>query len=211
MRFANREEAGRRLADMLLHYERNPDTVVLALPRGGVPIGYELSRRLGLPLDIFFVKKIPSPYNEEVGIGAVSENGHIELNEDAVRALRVEEEYIRRRVSEKLEAMKSKRALYAKPLPNFDGKTLILCDDGIATGSSMLLSVDAAAKAGVKKVVVAVPVAPLALLDILEEVADEVYVLEPVEELVAVGYYYSDFHQLDDEEVMDYLDRSMAL
>ncbi|WP_457605617.1 phosphoribosyltransferase [Nitratifractor sp.] len=208
MIFENREEAGRLLAGMLGAYRKAPDTVVVALPRGGVPIGEALSRELGLPLDIFFVKKIPSPYNEEAGIGAVTENGLMQVNEAAVRSLGVTREYIERRAKEKLEQIAQKRALYGLPPADFTGKTLILTDDGIATGSSMILGAQALREAGAKKVIIAVPVAPSELLPILRQVADEVYVYHPSDNLIAVGRFYRDFHQLDDSEVMEILART---
>jgi len=208
MIFETREEAGRLLAGMLEKYRGAPDTVVVALPRGGLPIGEALARELDLPLDIFFVKKIPSPYNEEAGIGAVTENGYMQMNREAVEALRVTDEYIQNRAQEKLEQMREKRALYGRPPSDFSGKTVILTDDGIATGSSMILGAQALKKAGAAKVVIAVPVAPSELLPVLEQVADEVYVYHPSDNLIAVGRFYRDFHQLDDREVIEILARN---
>jgi putative phosphoribosyl transferase len=208
MVFKTREEAGRLLAGMLEKYRGAPDTVVVALPRGGLPIGEALARELDLPLDIFFVKKIPSPYNEEAGIGAVTENGYMQVNREAVEALRVTDEYIRNRAQEKLEQMREKRTLYGRPPSDFSGKTVILTDDGIATGSSMILGAQALKKAGAAKVVIAVPVAPAELIPVLEQVADEVYVYHPDPNLIAVGRFYRDFHQLNDDEVIEILARN---
>jgi len=207
MVFKTREEAGRLTASLLEKYRRAPDTVVVALPRGGVPVGEAIARELGLPLDIFFVKKIPSPYNEEAGIGAVSENGLMQVNPRAVESLGVTEEYLRRRAEEKLEQMREKRALYGRRAGNFSGRTVLLTDDGIATGSSMLLAARALKEAGAAKVVIAVPVAPSELLPVLREAADEVYVLHPDPDLMAVGRFYMDFHQLEDPEVTEILQR----
>jgi predicted phosphoribosyltransferase len=207
MLFATREEAGRLLAGMLDAYRNAPDTVVVALPRGGLPVGAAIARELNLPLDIFFVKKIPSPYNEEAGIGAVSENGLMQVNPQAVASLGVTEEYIQRRAEEKLEQMKQKRALYGRARSDFSGKRVILTDDGVATGSSMLLAAQALKEAGASKVIIAVPVAPSELLPVLREVADEVVVYHPDPNLMAVGRFYIDFHQLEDEEVMEILRR----
>jgi len=205
MIFSTREEAGRRTAELLEKYRGAPETIVVALPRGGVPVGAAIARKLGLPLDIFFVKKIPSPYNEEAGIGAVSENGLMQINSQAVASLGVSEEYLRTRAQEKLEQMRAKRALYGRPISDFTGKTVILTDDGIATGSSMLLAAKALKEAGAHRVIIAVPVAPSELLPLLREVADEVVVLHPDPNLMAVGRFYQDFHQLDDEEVVEIL------
>jgi len=207
MVFRTREEAGRRTAQLLERYRKAPDTVVVALPRGGVPVGAAIAKELGLPLEIFFVKKIPSPYNEEAGIGAVSENGLMQVNSRAVESLGVSEAYLRKRTQEKLEQMRQKRRLYGRVPGDFVGKRVILTDDGIATGSSMLLAVEALRRAGASKVVIAVPVAPLELLPLLEKRADEVDVVHPDPDLMAVGRFYEDFHQLDDEEVREMLHR----
>jgi len=207
MIFDTRRDAGRLLAKKLRQYANAADTVVVALPRGGVPVGEAVARELGLPLEIFFVKKIPSPYNEEAGIGAVSETGLVQINPQAVHSLGVTEEYLRRRVEEKLEQMKEKRALYGRTPGNFAGKTVLLVDDGIATGSSMFLAAEALRKAGASKVVIAVPVAPLELLVKLKEAADEVETVHADPNLIAVGRFYRDFHQLDDCEVMEILAR----
>ena len=207
MIFDTREEAGRLLAQRLEGYRNAPDTVVVALPRGGVPVAEEIARALHLPLDIFFVKKIPSPYNEEAGIGAVSENGLMQVNPQAVKSLGVSEEYLQRRTREKLEQMAAKRRLYGRPVPDFSGKRVILVDDGIATGSSMFLAARALKEAGASRVIIAVPVAPAEIVPLLKEVADEVVVLHPDPNLIAVGRFYRDFHQLEDEEVMEALAR----
>jgi len=208
MMFDTREEAGERLAGMLERYRGLPDAVVVALPRGGLPVAEAVARRLDLPLDIFFVKKIPSPYNEEAGIGAVSENGLMQVNPRAVESLGVTREYIRRRAEEKLEQMRSKRALYGRPPADFSGKRVILVDDGIATGSSMLLAAQALKKAGAAEVVIAAPVAPSELLPLLREAADGVEIVHPDPNLMAVGRFYRDFHQLEDGEVIEILARN---
>ena len=207
MIFDTRQQAGKLLAKKLERYRHAPDTVVVALPRGGVPVAEAVAEELGLPLEIFFVKKIPSPYNEEAGIGAVSENGLMQLNSQAVESLGVTEEYIRRRAKERLDQMREKRALYGRAPSDFSGKTVILTDDGIATGSSMLLAAKALRHAGASRVIIAVPVAPMELWPILKQVADEVYVVHPDPNLMAVGRFYEDFHQLEDSEVMEILQR----
>jgi len=207
MIFRSREEAGRLLAQRLEAYREAPDTLVVALPRGGVAVAEPIAEALRLPLDIFFVKKIPSPYNEEAGIGAVSETGLMQVNAEAVKALGVSEEYLQRRAKEKLQQMAEKRALYGRKVPDFSGKRVILVDDGIATGSSMFLAVRALKEAGAAEVIVAVPVAPSEILPLLEEVADRVVVLHASDNLIAVGRFYEDFHQLEDEEVIAALSR----
>ena len=207
MVFDTRKAAGRLLAKRLEAYRNAPEAVVVALPRGGVPVAMEIAEALHLPLDIFFVKKIPSPHNEEAGIGAVSENGLMQINPQAVESLGVSEEYLRRRAREKFDQMAAKRRLYGRPVPDFSGKRVILVDDGIATGSSMLLAARALKEAGASRVIIAVPVAPAEIVPVLREVADEVAVLHPDPDLVAVGRFYRDFHQLEDEEVVEALAR----
>ncbi|WP_456433031.1 phosphoribosyltransferase [Nitratifractor sp.] len=208
MLFRDREEAGALLADRLQRYQNASDTIVLALPRGGVPVAYQIARRLHLPMDIFFVKKIPSPYNEEAGIGAVSETGLMQVNPRAVEALGVDEEYLQRRAREKMEQMAAKRQMYGRSLPDVKGKRVIVVDDGIATGSSMLLAVRALKEAGAAQVIVAAPVAPAELIPVLEQEADGVVIVHSDPDLIAVGRFYRDFHQLDDQEVIDLLRES---
>ena len=202
MIFNTREEAGRRLAEQLGAWCEAPDTVVIALPRGGVPVAAEVAQALGLPLDIFFVKKIPAPHNEEVGIGAVSENGFMRVDPHAVSLLGVSDRYLQERAVQIREEMHAKRQRYGRPVPDFSGKTVLLVDDGIATGSSTLLAARALREAGATRVVLAAPVAPAELLPALREVADDVVIVHPSDNLIAVGRFYRDFHQLDDEEVV---------
>lgn len=210
MVFQTRQEAGVRLAELLSDYRDAPETLIVALPRGGVPVGAEMARILHLPLDIFFVKKIPSPYNEEAGIGAVSETGLMQVDNYAVERLGVSQEYLRRRAEERLQQMQEKRKLYGRPRSDYRGKTIILTDDGIATGSSMLLAAEALRREGASKVIIAVPVAPSELIPILKKVADDVRVVHPSDNLIAVGRFYRDFHQLEDGEVLELLAETPA-
>ena len=202
MLFETRQEAGRILATHLRTFQGARDTVVVALPRGGVPVAAEVARALDLPLDIFFVKKIPAPHNEEVGIGAVSENGLIQVDPHAVSLLGISDQYLQERAAQKREEMRTKRQRYGRPVPDFSGKTVLLVDDGIATGSSMLLAARALREAGAARVILAAPVAPAELLPALQKAADDVVIVHPSDNLIAVGRFYRDFHQLDDEEVV---------
>ncbi len=205
MVFSDRFEAGDILAKLLKEYEKDPQTIVVALPRGGVPVGYVIAKQLGLPLDIFFVKKIPSPYNPEAAIGAVSESGEEYLNERAVMMLNVSRPYIDEQKEKILEAIRQKRALYQKPRIPVAGKRVILVDDGVATGASMYLAAQALKDEGAKEVVIATPVAPPDALALLREAADKVVVAQIPRDFMAVGQYYRDFHQLEDDEVMELL------
>ena len=205
MVFSDRFEAGDILAKLLKEYEKDPQTIVVALPRGGVPVGYVIAKQLGLPLDIFFVKKIPSPYNPEAAIGAVSESGEEYLNERAVMMLNVSRPYIDEQKEKILEAIRQKRALYQKPRIPVAGKRVILVDDGVATGASMYLAAQALKDEGAKEVIIATPVAPPDALALLREAADKVVVAQIPRDFMAVGQYYRDFHQLEDDEVMELL------
>jgi len=206
MIFSDRFEAGEILAQLLKEYKNDPDTIVVALPRGGVPVGYVIAKQLGLPLDIFFVKKIPSPYNPEAAIGAVSESGQEYLNERAVMMLNVSRPYIDEQKAKILESIHQKRSLYQKPRIPVAGKRVILVDDGVATGASMYLAAQALKEEGAKEVVIATPVAPPDALALLREAADKVVVAQTPRDFMAVGQYYRDFHQLEDKEVKELLE-----
>ena len=205
MVFSDRFEAGELLAQKLQEYANDADTIVIALPRGGVPVGYVIAKQLRLPLDIFFVKKIPSPYNPETAIGAISESGQEYINERAVMMLNVSRHYIDEQKAKILQKIAQKRALYNKPRMNVRGKRVILVDDGIATGASMYLAAKALREEGAKEVIIAVPVAPPDSLALLREVADKVVVVDVPADFMAVGQFYRDFHQLEDTEVMELL------
>ncbi|BCD67208.1 phosphoribosyltransferase [Nitratiruptor sp. YY09-18] len=208
MVFSDRFEAGELLAQKLSKYANDPDTIVIALPRGGVPVAYVIAKQLGLPLDIFFVKKIPSPYNPEAAIGAISENGLEFINERVVMMLNVSRHYIDEQAQKIMEGIKQKRALYQRPRKSIVGKRVILVDDGVATGASMYLAAKALKEEGAKEVIIAVPVAPPDSIAMLKEVADEVIVLDIPADFMAVGQYYRDFHQLDDKEVVELLENT---
>ncbi len=205
--FKDRFEAGRVLAKLLEQYTDRADTVVLALPRGGVPVAFEVSSYLNINMNLFFVKKIPSPWNEEAGIGAVAQNGMVWLNSKIIERLGIGRDYIERRIREKLDDIEKKMLTYRIDPADIDGKRVILVDDGIATGSSMILAASAVKSEGAAEVVIAAPVAPVEIKSKLEEIADSVTVVKFDNSFMAVGQYYEDFHQLDDKEVMELLNR----
>lgn len=200
--FRNREEAAKALAKKLEAFKAKENTLIIALPRGGVPLAAVLSEELQLPFDIFFVKKIPSPYNKEAGIGAVSENGYYFINQTVVDSLQIPQEYLQKQIVAIQKKMAQKRALYKKSRTQIEGKRILLVDDGVATGSSMLLATQALKKEGAKEVIVTVPVAPYDTLSHLQRIADGVVALQTPKNFMAVGEFYQDFHQLSDEEVM---------
>ncbi|MEO1959358.1 MAG: phosphoribosyltransferase family protein [Nautiliaceae bacterium] len=215
MIFKDRFEAGRMLAARLKKLQEegkivNP--VVVALPRGGVPVGFEIAKALNAPLDILFVKKIPSPINEEAAIGSVSESGQVFINKEAVEKLSalgvpVDEEYIQQKAIEKIQEMARKRDLYkVEPLP-LEGKDVILVDDGIATGASMYLAAQSVVRELPRSIIIAAPVAPLDenVLSMLKSVSHHLEILETPPMFMSVGQWYEDFHQLSDEEVKELL------
>ncbi len=206
MVFSDRFEAGELLARKLAVYRDDPNTIVVALPRGGVPVAQVIAKTLHLPMDIFFVKKIPSPYNPEAAIGAISENGMEYINERAVAMLNVARPYIDEQEAKILEGIRQKRTIYNKPRLDVQGKRVILVDDGVATGASMYLAAKALKAEGAKEVIIAVPVAPPDSIALLKEAADGVVVIDVPVDFMAVGQFYRDFHQLSDEEVKELLD-----
>ena len=205
--FKNREEAAKKLAKALSLFKNRDDLVVVALPRGGVPIAFYIAKELNAPLDIFFVKKIPSPFNKEAAIGAVSENGYYFVAPIA-NALGISQDYINSQIKAILEKIKQKRAIYNKDRIDIKNKTVIIADDGIATGSSMKLAIEALKKEGAKSVITAAPVAPPEVASELKNIADNIYILSTPSNFNAVGQFYEDFHQLSDDEVISLLSES---
>ena len=206
-RFFDRAEAGRQLAESLRHYGGRPDAIVLALPRGGMPVGYEVAHALDLPLDVFVVRKLGVPGREELAMGAIASGGVLVLNPDVVVALRIPAHVIDT-VAEREKPELDRRARNyrdGRPEPNVRGRTVMLVDDGLATGSTMRAAVAAVRRRGAARIVVAVPVgAPEACADFRLEVDEFVCLLTP-DWFAAVGEWYEDFSQTTDEEVRDLL------
>lgn len=206
-RFRDRTEAGRLLAERLTEYANAPDTLVLALPRGGVPVAYEIARALHLPLDICLTRKLGVPGRKELAMGAIGQGGIRVINESIVEDLGVSEQAIERVArSEEIELERRDR-LYRgdRPLPAIEGKTVLLVDDGIATGATLKAAILTLQARDPRSIVVAVPVAPAEIRDRLEESVDRVVcVLEP-EALMAISAWYDDFSQTGDGEVRELL------
>jgi putative phosphoribosyl transferase len=214
MRFEDRSDAGRRLAEALLHL-RGRDPVVLALPRGGVPVGFEIARALGAPLDVVLVRKIGAPSQPELAAGAIVDGEEPELvvNEEIVAALGVPQEYLRREAARQLEEIERRRRVYleGRAPVSVAAKTAIVVDDGIATGATMRAALRAVRRRGPRRLVLAAPVAaPEAIADLRPEV-DEVVCLSMPAYLGGIGAAYEDFHQLDDEEVRELLARTSQI
>lgn len=209
-RFRDRHEAGRRLAAKLRHYATRPDVIVLALPRGGVPVGYEVAKALGAPLDVFVVRKLGLPWHEELAMGAIASGGVRVLDPDLLRAARVSEADLARVTAAEQAELERRERQYRgdRPFPDLRGKTVILVDDGLATGSTMRAAVAALRQEGPSRIVVAVPVAAPETCDAFGDIADEVVCAETPEPFRAVGLWYNDFSQTTDEEVHELLERA---
>jgi len=211
MKFADRGEAGRRLADKLLHLkDRQP--VVLALPRGGVAVGFEIAQSLDAPLDIVLVRKIGVPWQPELALGAVTDGAAREIfvDRDLATSLDVPDNYIEEETARQLEEIERRRKSYCEGRPALEvaGRTAIVVDDGIATGATMRVALQAVRRRGPARSVLAVPVAPPDTLAALRKEVDEAVCLETPIGLVAIGFYYRDFHQMRDSEVTDLLARA---
>ncbi|KFE69377.1 phosphoribosyltransferase [Hyalangium minutum] len=210
VRFRDRFEAGRVLAGRLHAYAGRGDVLVLALPRGGVPVGFEVARRLGAPLDVFVVRKLGTPGHEELAMGAIATGGVRVLNEDVVESLNIPERAIARATErEELELARRERLFRgSRPPPRIEGQTVILVDDGLATGSTMRAGLMALRQRAPARLVAAVPVGAPETCAELQELADEVICAITPEPFFAVGQWYGDFMQTSDEEVYELLERA---
>jgi predicted phosphoribosyltransferase len=205
--FADRHEAGRALATALRTYAGRADVIVLALPRGGVPVAFEVAEALGVPLDLFMVRKLGAPQHPELAMGAIASGGVRVLNDDVVRWYGITPEQIdavardeQRELERREDAYREGRQALA-----IGGKAVILIDDGLATGSSMRASVQAVRRHNPSRVVVAVPVGAPDTCDELGAHADEVVCVRTPEPFIAVGQWYGNFNQTTDQEVRDLL------
>ncbi len=207
--FRDRRDAGRELAAHLEALRGQPGLLVLALPRGGVPVGYEVAKALGAPLDVFVVRKLGVPGHEEFAMGAIASGGVRVLNDDAVRGLSIPDEVIDAVArSEQAEIERREREYRGdRPAPGVRGRTVVLVDDGLATGSTMLAAVKALRRQHPARIVVAVPAGSPATCRQLRDEADEVVCAIEPEPFTAVGVWYADFSQTTDEEVRALLSR----
>ena len=209
MQFRNRQEAGQKLAARLLPY-KHEHPLILALPRGGVPVASEVAAVLGAPLDIIVVRKLGAPGQPELGIGAVVDGDHPQsvLNEAVVRELEVSSEYLRRETQLELEEIRRRQERYrgGRPRLPIEGRTVIVVDDGIATGGSMRAALRGVRRGCPKRLVLAVPVAPPDTIESLRSEVDDVVCLSTPAFFQAVGQFYYDFRQTSDEEVVELLD-----
>jgi predicted phosphoribosyltransferase len=207
--FRDRREAGRLLAEKLAPYANRPDVLVLALPRGGVPVAYEVARALGAPLDVFVVRKLGVPGYEELAMGAVATGGVRVLNDQIVDRLGIPDHLIDAVAAREQQELSRRELLYrgGRPPPNIRGRTVILVDDGLATGATMHAAIQALRQQQPARIVVAVPTAsPETCEEMRAEVDDVICAITP-EPFHAVGLWYQDFSQTTDEEVRDLLSR----
>ncbi|MDX1656694.1 MAG: phosphoribosyltransferase [Candidatus Competibacteraceae bacterium] len=201
--YENRVEAGRRLAERLQDYAGQDDLLVLALPRGGVPVAFEVAQSLQAPLDLMLVRKLGTPGQEELAMGAIASGGAQVLNEDLICHLAISATALERVAAQERKEMERRRQAYRgdRPEPQIGGRCVILVDDGIATGATMRVAVSALRQLKPAQVVVAVPVAPPDTVELLSREADKVVCPATPEPFFGVGRWYADFSQTDDQEV----------
>jgi len=207
--FADRVEAGKRLASALAGFA-GKNTIVLAIPRGGVVVGYEIAKTFNLPLDVIIPRKIGAPDNPELAIGAMTEDGTIILDNNLVRYLGVSGEYVKEESERQKSEIERRLKFYRQnePYPNLQARDVIIVDDGIATGSTMKAALASVKNRGAKTVTVAVPICPPSTVKELKKQANRVVCLYTPEYFQAIGQFYNDFSQTTDEEVIQLLKKS---
>jgi putative phosphoribosyl transferase len=210
MRFRNRCEAGKLLATQLKAFADNANAIVVALPRGGVVVGFEVAAALNLPLEITCPRKIGAPFNPEFAIGAITETGEGILSEELIEELGISQEYIHEQIEkEKKQAeWRLKHYRQGRKPRTFKDKTILLVDDGLATGATMRAAIKTVRKEGAKKIVMAIPVAPPDTLQKLKAEVDQTICLSAPAGFSAVGQFYDFFEQVSDEEVIELLRQS---
>ena len=209
-RFRDRHEAGRRLADKLVAYAKRPDVLVLALPRGGVPVAYEVAQSLQAPLDVFLVRKLGVPGYEELAMGAVATGGVRVLNDEIVNGLRIPDDVVDAVTAWQRQELARREQLYRgdRPAPDVRGRTVILVDDGLATGATMHAAIAALRRQQPARIVVAVPTAPPEMCEALRAEVDDVICAITPQPFRSVGLWYEDFSPTTDEEVRELLARA---
>jgi putative phosphoribosyl transferase len=206
-RFRDRSEAGQKLAAQLQAYANCDNVLVLALPRGGVPVAYEVARALNLPLDICLVRKLGVPGHQELAMGAIASGGVRVFNYDVIRWLSISEEAIEGVATRELRELQRRERAYRgdRPLPDIRDRTVILIDDGLATGATIRAAIAALRSQQPKEIIVAVPVAPSSLCQDLEAEVDRVVCLATPEPFYAIGLWYENFAQTSDDRVRELL------
>ena len=207
MPFRDREQAGKTLAQALKGLDGD-EVVVLAIPRGGVVVGSEVAKELGATLDVIVTRKIGAPGEPEFALGAVTQTGEVILDEPSIDMLHVPQDYLDREVASQREEVKDRMRRFRgdRPIPSLKGKVVVIVDDGIATGNTVLAALRSVRMQGARSVIVAVPVGPAETIAKLAREADRVVCLETPEPFFAIGQFYSEFNQVEDDEVRRILD-----
>jgi len=210
MIFDDRKQAGQMLAEKLLKFREHDNVIVLALPRGGLPVGYEIAQAIDAKLDVFLVRKLGAPMQPELAMGAISSGGITAMNDDVVKTLHISREKIDSVIEDEKKELKRREQAYRgeRPFPALSGSIVILVDDGIATGATMKAAVKAVQTKNPEKLVAAVPTGPKPSCEALQDMTDETVCLSTPEPFQAIGQWYREFSQLSDDDVRDYLDRS---
>lgn len=210
MIYKDRRDAGKSLSEMLSHYRDKPDVIVLGLPRGGVAVAYEVATALHAPLDVLIVRKIGFPGNPELAVGAISETGTLVLNEDIIASYGVSRDYLAQEATRQKEEIARRTVLFrgGEGLPPLAGKTVILVDDGVATGATVKAAVATLKQEKLARLVVALPVASPDAEAIIRRMVDEWVCLQAPFGFMAVGSYYRDFTQVEDADVVSMLKES---
>jgi putative phosphoribosyl transferase len=210
--FRDRAEAGRVLAEKLADYAGLSDVIVLALPRGGVPVAYEVARALRAPLDVFLVRKLGAPGHEELAMGAIASGGIVVMNDEVIKAMKVQADEILDAIDSERRELARREVAYRDDRPPVDvrGRIVILIDDGLATGSTMRAAVKALRRQEPARIVVAVPIGAASTCAEFQDIADECICAVTPEPFRAVGLWYEDFSQTEDDEVAELLARAGA-
>ena len=208
--FQDRAEAGQALAAALDEYADRDDVIVLALPRGGVPVGHEVARKLDVPLDLMLVRKLGVPGHEELAMGAIASGGARVLNDDVIQQLHIDQQALEKVIDKEQQELDRRGHAYRgdRPSPTLGDRCVILIDDGLATGATMAAAVEAVRQQSPARIVVAVPVAPPDTCYRLQQIADQVIALATPQLFGGVGQWYQDFKQTTDDEVRQLLDES---
>jgi len=213
LRFQNRTEAGRKLSSRLLHLTHEYESpVIVALPRGGVPVAFEVAKALAAPMDLVMVRKIGAPWQPELAVAAVvdGDDPQIVENPDVMQMLRLTEDFIKKEAEGQLQEIERRRRFYLGERQRVDikGRTVIVVDDDIATGATTRAALKAVRKAGAEHIVLAVPVAPPETIEALRAETDEIVCLSTPSLFGGLSVFYEDFHQVSDDEVVDLLNRA---
>lgn len=212
MIFKDRLDAGEKLAELLSDY-KNKQAVVIAIPRGGVEVGYAVASKLSSPLEVTVPRKIGSPADPELAVGAIAEDGTIYIDEEVSKMIGIRDDWIRIEAERELREVKRRIEVYreGKPLPSLRGHIVLLVDDGIATGATIIATARFLRKLEPEKLVIAAPVAPPEAVSKLSREADDLRFVETPSPFFAIGQFYQDFSQLSDSQVLEYLSRVRRL